>query len=83
MTDLLELSVQYRCSAASCRFKAKELTASLNSGELNMEKEIAIKREITMLTAMNRDCVAISNYLKKYFEGRQRLDKLRKQGTGK
>lgn len=82
MTDLLELSIQYRSSAALCKAKTREIKALMDLGGLDNEREITLRREVTLLTAMTRECVATANYLKNYFERRQRLDRIRKQEAG-
>ncbi|NLH01258.1 MAG: hypothetical protein GX488_05060 [Clostridiales bacterium] len=81
MADILELSVQYRVIGTECRKKLLELENALNSGEF-CENEYELKRRITMLTAMSRDCIATSNYLRAYSERRDRLERLRRQKAG-
>ncbi len=80
MADMLELSTQYRSIGISCRRRLLELERLRrdNSPEYN---EYELKREITMLTAMSRDCIATSNYLRAYFERREHLERLRRQQT--
>ena len=81
MADMLELSTQYRAVGISCRRRLLELERLLrdNYSERN---EYELKREITMLTAMSRDCIATSNYLRAYFERREHLERLRKKQAG-
>lgn len=81
MADMLELSAQYRAVGVNCRKKLLETERLLrdNNCEYN---EYELKREITMLTAMSRDCIATSNYLKAYFERREYLEGLRRQEAG-
>ncbi|MBP8640556.1 MAG: hypothetical protein KBI01_06620 [Oscillospiraceae bacterium] len=81
MADMLELSAQYRTVGINCRKRVNELDRLLreNNSYIN---EYELKREITMLTAMWRDCIATSKYLKAYFERREHLERLRKQGNG-
>ncbi|MGI5986276.1 MAG: hypothetical protein GXY01_03945 [Clostridiales bacterium] len=81
MADILELSVQYRVIGTACRKKLLELESALNSGDF-VENEYELKRRITMLTAMTRDCIATSNYLRTYSERRERLEQLRQQKAG-
>ena len=81
MADMLELSAQYRAVGISCRKKLVELEKLLHDSDCN-HNEYELKREITMLTAMCRDCIATSNYLKAYFERREHLERLRKQEAG-
>ena len=78
MADMLELSVQYRTVGIKCRKRLLELEKLIRDDDFS-RSEYELKREITMLTAMTRDCIATSNYLKSYFERRQQLEKLRKQ----
>jgi|GEM_PF-2514485 len=81
MADMLELSAQYRAVGVNCREKLLELEGMLNDNDCD-HNEYELKREITMLTAMSRDCIATSNYLKAYFERREHLERLRKQEVG-
>lgn len=78
MADMLELSNQYRAVGISCRRRLLELERLLrdNYSERN---EYELKREITMLTAMSRDCITTSNYLRAYFERREHLERLRRK----
>jgi hypothetical protein len=78
MADMLELSNQYRAVGISCRRRLLELEKLLreNCSECN---EYELKREITMLTAMSRDCITTSNYLRAYFERREHLERLRRK----
>jgi len=81
MADMLDVAAQYRTVGANCRKKLLEMERLLrdNNCEYN---EYELKREITMLTAMTRDCIATSNYLKAYFERREYLEGLRRQEAG-
>lgn len=79
MSDILELSVQYRKSGTACREKLKEVNARLEKGRLRPEETIELRRRKTMLTAMSRDCIATSNYLKSYYERRKQLETIRRQ----
>jgi len=81
MADMLELSTQYRTVGIGCRRRLLELERTLRSGDFDCS-EYELKREITMLTAMSRDCIATSNYLRAYFERREHLERLRRQKTG-
>ena len=81
MADMLELSAQYRAVGVNCREKLLELAGMLNDNDCE-HNEYELKREITMLTAMCRDCIATSNYLKAYFERREYLEGLRRQEAG-
>ena len=78
MSDILEMSQQYRISGIACKEKLTELRSRLEEETLSPSDEIELKRSITLLTAMSRECLATSNYLKLYFERRERLDRLRK-----
>ena len=81
MADMLELSAQYRMVGINCRKKLVELERLLHENDC-VHNEYELKREITMLTAKWRDCITTSKYLKAYFERREHLERLRKQGTG-
>ena len=81
MADMLELSAQYRAVGLGCRRRLMELERMLRSKDFD-SSEYELKREITMLTAMSRDCIATSNYLEAYFERREHLERLRKQKAG-
>ena len=74
MSDLLELSAQYRETGLACRAKLREQKARLSKG-CGWVQELELRQQITMLTAMSRDCIAISNYLKDYHERRKRHGK--------
>ena len=78
MSDMLELSAQYRAVGINCRKKLVELERLLHENDC-VQNEYELKREITMLTAMWRDCITTSKYLKAYFERREHLERLRKQ----
>lgn len=73
MSDLLELSSQYRETGLACREKMRARRRELARGCGCME-ELELRRQITMLAAMSRDCIAISNYLKNYYERRKQIN---------
>ena len=79
MADMLELSYQYRISGLACKNRLKELKAKLENDNLRQEEIIELRRSVTMLTAMTRDCLATSNYLKRYHERREWLERHRKE----
>ena len=81
MADMLELSARYRAVGINCRKKLVELNRLLHENDCE-HNEYELKREITMLTAMCRDCITTSKYLKAYFERREHLEGLRKQEAG-
>ncbi len=81
MANMLELSVEYRAVGIRCRKRLLELEKQLRDDNPEYN-EYELKREITMLTAMSRDCIATSNYLRAYFERREHLEKLRRQQAG-
>lgn len=81
MADMMELSVQYRAVGMRCRKRLTELEKLLRDDDFS-RSEYELKREITMLTAMTRDCIATSNYLKSYFERRQQLERIRRKEAG-
>ncbi|MEG1243114.1 MAG: hypothetical protein RSD32_09180 [Oscillospiraceae bacterium] len=82
MADILELAAQYRVSGIACRNRLFELRHMLQREDFSMLDEFELRREITLLTAMSRDCIATSNYLKLYFERRERIERIRKQEAG-
>ncbi len=77
MSDLMELAAQYRVSGLACKDKLCELKDRLENREFSAIEIYELKRNITMLTAMSRDCIAISNHLKAYSERRERLERQR------
>lgn len=78
MADILELSIQYRSTGAACREKLRRTQRALaECGDFS--QEIKLRRDITMLTAMSRDCTETANYLRGYAERRDRLERLRRQ----
>lgn len=80
MADLLELSSQYRESGAACKKALKELKCRLQDDELlRPEDLIELRRRITLVTAMARECIEISEYLKKYHGRRARLERDREK----
>lgn len=80
MADISELSVQYRIVGTACRKKLLELEQSLREEDF-CDNAFELKRRITMLTAMSRDCITTANYLQAYSERRQRLEWVRRQET--
>ncbi len=77
MSNLMELAAQYRVSGLACKDKLCELNRKLTNKEFSEGEIYELKRNITMLTAMSRDCIAISNYLKAYSERRDRFERQR------
>jgi hypothetical protein len=77
MADMLELSMQYRISGLACKSKLSQLKTELGKENLPMSEELLLRREITLLTAMARECIETSLYLQHYFERRQRLERSR------
>lgn len=82
MSDLLELSAQYRETGLACRVSLREQKRKLGEAG-SLTQELELKQRITMLTAMSRDCIAISNYLKDYYERRKRHGQEGFQTSGK
>ena len=78
MADILELSAQYRSTGAACREKLRRAQRALDECG-DFAQEMKLRRDITMLTAMSRDCMATANYLRSYAERRDRLERLRRQ----
>lgn len=81
MSSLWELAAQYRVSGQVCKNRLRELQERIQKDGLGASEEYELRRNITMLTAMSRDCIATSNYLKSYAERRQQLAK-RRETTG-
>ena len=78
MSDMMELSAQYRIAGTACREKLRRTQAQLEFCE-DFAQEMKLRRDITMLTAMSRDCTATANYLRSYAERRDRLERLRRK----
>ena len=74
MSELMEMSAQYRETGIACRGRMKEKRRRLQSGKCGFYEELELKRSITMLTAMSRDCMEIAKYLKDYCERRDRRE---------
>ena len=53
MSDLLELSAQYRETGRACRSSMHRLRDRLAEGGCGCMEEFELKRQITMLTAMS------------------------------
>jgi hypothetical protein len=80
MADLLELSEQYRDSGIACRNALKLMKRRLEEDcLLRPEDIIELRRRITVVTAMSRECIEISEYLKKYHGRRARLEAYRQK----
>lgn len=79
MSNLLELSLEYRISGLACKKKLNEIETELLGDKLSHHEIIELKRNVTILTAMSRDCICTSNYLKRYHEGRLRIELRRKE----
>lgn len=81
MANIMELSTQYRIAGTACKEKLRRAQRMLAICE-SFEEEMELRREITMLTAMSRDCTATANYLRTYAERRERLERLRRDKIG-
>lgn len=79
MSNILDMSAQYRCSGNACRAKLKEVSLRLERGGLRPSEMIELRRRKTMLSAMTRECIATANYLEHYHERREKLEKIRQQ----
>jgi len=79
MADLIELAAEYRVCGLACKEALKKLSVRLHSENLREEETIEIRRRITLVTAMARECLATSNYLKKYDERRHFLERQRQE----
>lgn len=79
MTDILELSKQYRKCGSECKCALSMMREKLSNREFNDMDEVEVRRRITILTAMSRDCTATANYLKTYYERRQELEQRRRK----
>ena len=79
MADLIELAAEYRVCGLACKEVLKKLSVRLCSENLREEETIEIRRRITLVTAMARECLATSNYLKKYDERRRVLEQQRQE----
>ena len=78
MADMMELSAQYRMTGAACREKLRGAQRALAQVP-DFAREMELRREITMLTAMSRDCTATANYLRSYAERRETLERRRRK----
>lgn len=81
MATILELSAQYRKCGIECKYALCMMKQKLENKEFDDMDEVEVRRRITMLTAMSRDCIATSNYLKKYSERRMKLEQRRRKRT--
>ncbi len=80
MADLLELSEQYRESGIACRNALKEMKRRVQHGDFTRPEDlIELRRRITVVTAMTRECIEISEYLKKYHRRRANLEVCRQK----
>lgn len=69
--NLQELSKEYRQSGEVCYDRVKELKKKLSNCTESETVKLQLRREITILTSMARDCVATSNYLANYYRGKR------------
>ena len=79
MANLIELAAEYRVCGLACKDALKKLSVRLHSDDLRAEEAIEIRRRITLVTAMARECLATSNYLKKYDERRRIVERQRQE----
>lgn len=78
MADILELSAQYRTTGTACREKLRRMQRALDTCT-DLAQGIKLRRDITILTAMYRDCTATANYLRSYVERREQIESFRRQ----
>ncbi|MDR0951464.1 MAG: hypothetical protein LBM18_00875 [Oscillospiraceae bacterium] len=71
MAELIDLAVEYRASGERCKSVLRQLKSRLKNGQLRSEEELELRRRITLVTAMARECLATANYLRRYHERRQ------------
>ncbi len=83
MSDLLELAAQYREAGLVCRGRLKEYKKRLSGGQCGFLEQLELKQGITMLTAMSRDCIEISNFLFDYYERRKKCGQESGKAAGK
>ena len=64
---LIELSKEYRRSGEMCRGRIRELRAELDGGRATGSERLVLQRRLTVLSAMARDTIEMSNKLKRYY----------------
>jgi len=63
---LQELSREYRESGEAVGRRARELEKRLSAGGLTQTEALELRRRIRLLSAMARDTIATSRYLRRY-----------------
>ncbi|MGI5935746.1 MAG: hypothetical protein ACOX7I_02915 [Oscillospiraceae bacterium] len=76
------LSKEYRECGEKCRAKLKELEREMASGGLTESQRLVLRRKLTILADMARETIAISNYLKHYYQGACEYDGCNRQRVG-
>ena len=65
---LLELSKEYRESGELCRGRMREIERELEKGTATASERLLLRRRLTILSAMARDAIELSNKLGRYYE---------------
>ncbi|HHU21907.1 MAG TPA: hypothetical protein GXZ52_00570 [Clostridiales bacterium] len=76
------LSKEYRECGEKCRAKLKQLEQEIVSDKLTESQRLILRRKLTILSDMARETIAISNYLKHYYQGACKYDDEKRQGVG-
>jgi len=71
---LIEMSKEYRKSGELCRSRVREIQAELESGKVRGGEKIVLQRRLTVLSAMARDTIEMSNKLGRYYAVRREVD---------
>jgi len=69
--NLSELSDEYRESGEKCRVRSAELQKLLRTKEMSETERLILRRRIYIISAMARESIATSNYLRGYYGGRE------------
>ena len=65
---LIELSREYRISGELCRGRMREIKCELENGIVTGSERLVLQRRLTILSAMARDTIELSNKLSRYYE---------------
>ena len=70
--DLKTMALEYAAGGQACRKRAEELRRRLSQEESGEMEKLRLRRRIQILTTMARDSIAISRYLERYYDRRER-----------
>ena len=71
---LIEMSKEYRKSGELCRGRVREIKAELERGNAKGGEKLVLQRRLTVLSAMARDTIELSNKLRRYYAVRREED---------